>query len=100
MLNRPRSIFGGYSMTKLGRPSGQYVNRKYTFQASMYKFPPQVRQLLSLVELEHKYTEEQLMNLFYQAPDDVLYTTQDPWRVFCYYRSRLIHGGALKVENR
>jgi hypothetical protein len=84
----------------MSRPAGQYKNRKYTFQASMCKFPPQARQLLSLVTNGQRYTEEQLMNLFYQAPDDVLYTTQDPWRVFCYYRSRLIHGGALKVENK
>jgi len=86
-------------MTKLGRPSGQYLNRKYTFQHSLYKkFPPQVHELLELIVYEKKYTESELMERFREF--GLVNTTQDPWRVFCYYRSKMISGGALKMENR
>lgn len=82
----------------MSRPAGQFNNRKYIFQASMCKFPPQAQELLKLVVHDKKYTELELMKRFREFGN--VNTVQDPWRVFCYYRSRLIHGGALKMENK
>jgi hypothetical protein len=80
-----------------GRPSGQLANRIYRFDFDTYdkcrrQLAPQARQIIDQLEVA-VYTESEL-----QAAVKVN-TKQDPWRIFPYYRPKMIGLKILKLEN-
>jgi hypothetical protein len=80
-----------------GRPSGQLANRIYRFDFDTYdkyrrQLAPQARQIIDQLEV-NVYTESEL-----QAAVKVN-TKQDPWRIFQYYRPKMIGLKILKLEN-
>jgi hypothetical protein len=80
-----------------GRPSGQLANRIYRFDFDTYdkcrrQLAPQARQIIDQLEVA-VYTESEL-----QAAVKVN-TKQDPWRIFQYYRPKMIGLKILKLEN-
>jgi len=80
-----------------GRPSGQLANRIYHFDFDAYdkcrrQLAPQARQIIDQLEVA-VYTESEL-----QAAVKVN-TKQDPWRIFQYYRPKMIGLKVLRLEN-
>lgn len=80
-----------------GRPAGQLANRIYHFDFDVYDkyrrhLAPQARQILDQLE-QSTYTESELQ----QAVK--VNTKQDPWRIFQYYRPKMIGLKVLKMEN-
>jgi hypothetical protein len=66
-----------------------------------YRMPPQARSIIELVEEYCKeFTEpvilETELKAYIEKHADKLYTKQDPWRIFQYYRGKLIAAGFLR----
>ncbi len=85
---------------KRGRPSGQLSGRRYVvdfdkFWLKQRELPPQARQIIESLSKtnEQEFLESELPGLLQ------LKTKQDPWRIFQYYRPKLIAAGVLKVIN-
>jgi len=85
---------------KRGRPSGQLSNRRYVidfdrFWLKQRDLPPQAKQIIESLSKtnEQEFLESELPGLLQ------LKTKQDPWRIFQYYRPKLIAAGVLKVVN-
>lgn len=80
-----------------GRPAGQLANRIYHFDFDVYDkyrrhLSPQARQILDQLE-ESTYTEAELQQAI------KVKTKQDPWRIFQYYRPKMVGLKVLKMEN-
>jgi hypothetical protein len=80
-----------------GRPSGQLSNRVYRFDFDTYdkhrrQLAPQARQIIDQLE-QDVYTESELQTAV------KVKTKQDPWRIFQYYRPKMIGLKILKLEN-
>lgn len=83
-----------------GRPAGQTLNRTYVFDFAVYqnnvrRMAPQAIQILdALVNLgQTTYTETELQQVV------KVKTKQDPWRIFQYYRPKMISCRILRLEN-
>lgn len=83
-----------------GRPSGQLASRIYHFNFGKFydlrtRFAPQACQIMRGLAAKNveTVTEAELIALI------EVKTKQDPWRIFQYYRPRLIGCGVLRVEN-
>lgn len=88
------------SSSKRGRPSGQLSSRRYVvdfdkFWLQQRELPPQARQIIESLSKtnEQEFLESELPGLL------LLKTKQDPWRIFQYYRPKLIAAGVLRVIN-
>lgn len=80
-----------------GRPKGQLANRIYHFDFDAYdknrrELAPQARQIIDQLEVD-TYTEAELQQAI------KVRTKQDPWRIFQYYRPKLLALKLLRVEN-
>lgn len=85
------------SLTIRGRPPGQLANRIYHFDFDAYDkyrrhLAPQARQIVDQLE-ESTYTEAELQQVV------KVKTKQDPWRIFQYYRPKLLAAKILRIEN-
>jgi hypothetical protein len=80
-----------------GRPSGQLANRIYHFDFDAYdkhrrELAPQARQIIDQLEVD-VYIESDLQQAI------KVKTKQDPWRIFQYYRPKMIGLKILRLEN-
>lgn len=83
-----------------GRPAGQTLNRTYVFDFAMYqstnrRLAPQAKQILDALAAigKTRYVETELQQTV------KVKTKQDPWRIFQYYRPKMIACRVLKMEN-
>lgn len=62
------------------------------------KLPPQAKTVLGWIQDEGPVSEEKLREIAAQRAEE-LKTKQDPWRIFQYYRPRLINEDFLLVTD-
>lgn len=85
---------------KRGRPAHQLDKRIYFFNWERFydrerDFAPQAKQILRALAGKNidQISEAELIPLI------SVKTKQDPWRIFQYYRSKMIGRGVLRIEN-
>jgi hypothetical protein len=83
-----------------GRPRGLLSSRKYVidfdkFWLKQRELPPQAKQI---IESLSKTNRQEFVEFEIPILLD-LKTKQDPWRIFQYYRPKLIAAGVVKVIN-
>jgi hypothetical protein len=78
----------------------EMVGTKETRAASAAKLPPQARYALAILELDgtESVSEARAMELIAEHKDQ-LRTKQDPWRIFQYYRPRMIESDILRMKS-
>lgn len=84
-----------------GRPAGQLDDRVYVFNYSRFnekykQLAPQARMILRSLEDRgiNNLSESELKTQIQVK------TKQDPWRIFQYYRPKMISYGIIKLENQ
>tara|TARA_B100000953_G_scaffold222644_1_gene184358 strand:+ start:416 stop:853 length:438 start_codon:yes stop_codon:yes gene_type:complete len=89
-----------------GRNKGQKVyffNNVGDFEKVIRNFPPQARDLARIMRLdtETEWSEPQLELLFENAKTEgELITRQSSWRIFTYYRKKLMGAGIISLTRR
>lgn len=85
---------------KRGRPAHQLDKRIYHFNFERFydrerEFAPQAKQILRALSAKNltSISEAELIPLV------SVKTKQDPWRIFQYYRPKMISRGVLRIEN-
>ena len=84
-----------------GRPAGQLDQRIYVFNFDQFnlkykQLAPQARMILrSLEDRGIMRISEQDLKVAVQVK-----TKQDPWRIFQYYRPKMISTGIVRMENQ
>lgn len=84
-----------------GRPAGQLDDRIYVFNFDQFnlkykQLAPQARMILRSLEDRGilRITEHEL------RAEVQVKTKQDPWRIFQYYRPKMISTGIVRLENQ
>lgn len=92
---------GGAIIKVRGRPAGQLDQRIYVFNFDQFnlkykQLAPQARMILrSLEDRGIMRISEQDLKVAVQVK-----TKQDPWRIFQYYRPKMISTGIVRMENQ